>query len=107
MVDPPRELCYSTASTMMNLRRPRRSSIALAVIFAGALASRANAQSPKPAVDDVQALITISDSHFKAGQKELEQGHVDAAKAEFNLAIEVLLDSAYGGRTEPRIRDHF
>jgi len=32
---------------------------------------------------------------------------VEAAKAEFNLAIEVLLDSSYGGRTEPRIRDHF
>src|SRR4029077_2052578 len=30
-----------------------------------------------------------------------------AAKAEFNLALEVLLASSYGGRTEPRIRDHF
>ena len=92
---------------MMSLRVPRRSSFALAAVFAVGLASRANAQTPRPAVDDVQALIAISDGHFKTGQKELEQGHVEAAKAEFNLAIEVLLDSSYGGRTEPRIRDHF
>ncbi len=45
--------------------------------------------------------------HFKAGQKELEQGHVDAAKQEFNRAVDVLMESAYGARTEPRIREHF
>lgn len=60
-----------------------------------------------PAEDPVQTLIATSDRHFKAGQKELEQGHVDAAKHEFNLAVDVLLESAYGARTEPRIREHF
>jgi membrane-bound lytic murein transglycosylase D len=29
------------------------------------------------------------------------------AKAEFNKSLEVLLESRYGGRTEPRIREHF
>jgi membrane-bound lytic murein transglycosylase D len=62
---------------------------------------------PAPVVDPVQTLITASDLHFKAGQKELEQGHVDAAKQEFNRAIDVLMESAYGARTEPRIREHF
>jgi membrane-bound lytic murein transglycosylase D len=60
-----------------------------------------------PAEDPVQTLIATSDRHFKAGQKELEQGHVDAAKQEFNRAVDVLLESAYGARTEPRIREHF
>ena len=46
-------------------------------------------------------------SLFKAGQKELEQGHVEAAKQEFNRAVDVLLESPYGARTEPRIREHF
>jgi hypothetical protein len=29
------------------------------------------------------------------------------AKAEFNLSLEVLLESRYGARTVPRIREHF
>src|SRR6185436_16143888 len=45
--------------------------------------------------------------HFKAGQTALEQGHVEAARLEFDRAVDLLLESPYGGRTEPRIRDHF
>jgi len=62
---------------------------------------------PAPAEDPVVTLIAASDRHFKAGQKELEQGHVEAAKQEFNRAVDVLLESEYGARTEPRIREHF
>jgi membrane-bound lytic murein transglycosylase D len=70
------------------------------------------AQSPAsaPAVpfeDPVDTLIASSDLSFKAGQRELEQGHVEAAKQEFNRALDVLLESPYGARTEPRIREHF
>jgi membrane-bound lytic murein transglycosylase D len=60
-----------------------------------------------PSEDPVLTLIATSDLHFKAGQKELEQGHVEAAKVQFNHAVDVLLESAYGARTEPRIREHF
>ncbi len=60
-----------------------------------------------PATDPVLALIATSDGHFKAGQSELAQGHFEAAKQQFDQAIEVLLESPYGGRTEPRIREHF
>src|SRR5581483_11424718 len=35
-----------------------------------------------PVEDPVLTLIATSDRHFKAGQKELEQGHVEAAKQE-------------------------
>jgi peptidoglycan lytic transglycosylase D len=63
---------------------------------------------PAPPVEDpVLTLIAASDRHFKAGQQELEQGHVEAAKQEFNRAVDVLLESPYGARTEPRIREHF
>jgi membrane-bound lytic murein transglycosylase D len=57
--------------------------------------------------DPVLTLINEADRHFKAGQQELELGHVEAAKQEFNRAVNVLLESQYGGRTEPRIRDYF
>src|SRR3954462_4552158 len=63
---------------------------------------------PAPAPEDpVVTLIAASERAFKAGQRELEQGHVDAAKQEFNRAVNLLLESPYGARTEPRIREHF
>jgi peptidoglycan lytic transglycosylase D len=93
---------------MFKLLWQRRSLTALVALFVLALAIPARAQAPEPAgADEILTLIATSDGHFKAGQKELEQGHVEAAKAEFNLALEVLLASSYGARTEPRIRDHF
>jgi membrane-bound lytic murein transglycosylase D len=66
--------------------------------------------SPIPQVglqDPVLTLIDTSDLHFKAGQRNLELGHVEAARQEFDAAVNVLLESPYGGRTEPRIREHF
>jgi membrane-bound lytic murein transglycosylase D len=68
--------------------------------------SRQTAQTAPPD-DPVALLIAVSERHFKAGQTDLEQGHFEAAKQEFNKAIEVLLESPFGGRTEPRIREHF
>ena len=61
----------------------------------------------QPVEDPVVTLISTSERHFKAGQTELEQGHVEAARLEFDRAVNVLLESPYGGRTEPRIREHF
>ena len=62
---------------------------------------------PPPPEDPVVTLIALSDQHFKAGQRELELGHVEGARLEFDKAVDVLLESVYGGRSEPRIREHF
>jgi membrane-bound lytic murein transglycosylase D len=62
---------------------------------------------PIPREDPVLTLIAESDRHFKAGQSELEAGHVEAARQEFDEAVNVLIESPYGGRTEPRIREQF
>ena len=62
---------------------------------------------PVPVDDPVQTLIATSERHFKTGQQELEQGHVEAAKQEFNRAVDALLESPYGARTEPQIREFF
>ena len=61
----------------------------------------------EPVEDPVVTLIATSEQHFRVGQTELEQGHVEGAKLEFDRAVNVLLESPYGGRTEPRIREHF
>ena len=76
-------------------------------------AARAEVAATPPAVpeappeDPVLALIASSDRHFRAGQRELELGHVGRARREFDEAIAVLIESPYGGRTEPSIREHF
>jgi membrane-bound lytic murein transglycosylase D len=64
---------------------------------------------PAPArVDDAAAmLIALSNTHFTAGKRELDEGHMMAAREQFNLAVDVLLESPDGGRTDPRVRDHF
>jgi membrane-bound lytic murein transglycosylase D len=65
---------------------------------------------PEPAVkpvDSVLELITVSTGHFETGERELKLGHLESAREAFNRALEVLLESPFGGRTEPRIREHF
>ncbi len=57
--------------------------------------------------DPVTALITASEAHFATGQRELEQGHLEAAKAAFDKAVDVLLTSPGGARGEPRLRAHY
>ena len=64
-------------------------------------------QAPAPQPDPVAALIATSQHHFEVGEQELAVGHLQQAKAAFNLAVDVLLQSSYGARSEPRIREHF
>src|SRR5579864_7174169 len=100
----------------------------LAVITAcsAAIKSQARSESPAPAPaaatepeapdpvgaapqpeESAASLIAASDRHFVAGQAELEQGHFEAAKQEFNSSVDVLLESSYGARSEPSIREYF
>ncbi len=57
--------------------------------------------------DPVGELLRTADRHFEAGRHELTLGHLASAKAEFNRALEVLLQSPDGARPESRIREHF
>jgi membrane-bound lytic murein transglycosylase D len=78
--------------------------VSAAVATAPAAAAPVPAQPPS---DPVLDLIAASTRRFEAGQKELQEGHLVTAKSEFNAALEVLLESQYGARSEPRIREHF
>ena len=60
-----------------------------------------------PTVDPVQALIAESQQRYVKGQRELELGHLDRARVEFNAALDVLLSAPGGARTEPRLREQF
>jgi membrane-bound lytic murein transglycosylase D len=74
---------------------------------AGQAPSPAPAQSSQQVNDPVAELIALSTKHFETGQRELREGHLEMAKEAFNRSLEVLLESRYGGRTVPRIREHF
>jgi membrane-bound lytic murein transglycosylase D len=84
--------------------------IATAPSLAGAAQATAQPTPAAPAqreATSVAELLALSTSHFETGQRELREGHLEMAKAAFNRSLEVLLESRYGGRTDPRIREHF
>ena len=88
--------------------------LAFALVALASVPVEVAAQEPAPAAssslpgsDPVSVLIALSMTHFEAGQRELREGHLEMAKAEFNKSLEVLLESRYGARTVPRIREHF
>ncbi|MDQ3070925.1 MAG: transglycosylase SLT domain-containing protein, partial [Acidobacteriota bacterium] len=64
------------------------------------------APAAKPS-DPIDILIADSDKQFAEGQKHLQAGHLEQARLAFDRAIEMLLESPYGARTEPRLRLHF
>lgn len=57
--------------------------------------------------DPISALIDTSRKHFEAGERELTVGHLERARVEFDRAVDVMLESPYGARTDARAREHF
>ena len=63
---------------------------------------------PRPApVDPIAALITTSQQHYDAGERELKAGHLDKARKSSTGPWTCLLESPYGARTDARLREHF
>jgi membrane-bound lytic murein transglycosylase D len=62
---------------------------------------------PPPPPDPVATLIEQSQQHFQTGERELQMGHLERARQEFDRAVDVLLESPYGARTDARMREHF
>lgn len=62
---------------------------------------------PKALADPITTLIETSRRHFEIGEREFKAGHLEKARQEFDQAVEVLLQSPYGARTDARTREHF
>ncbi|HVZ21239.1 MAG TPA: lytic transglycosylase domain-containing protein, partial [Vicinamibacterales bacterium] len=63
---------------------------------------------PLPEVTDpITGLIDSSQKAFDIGERELQAGHLERARLAFDQAIQILLDSPYGARTDARLRQHF
>jgi len=63
--------------------------------------------SPVPQDDPIQTLIAVSQAHFDMGRAELELGHLDRARTEFDRALDGPLESPAGARSDARLREHF
>ena len=61
----------------------------------------------QPVRDPIADLVAQSNTHLERAQRALVDGHLETARAEFNRALEVLMASPYGARSEPRLREHF
>src|SRR5258708_19955826 len=59
---------------------------------------------PTAPFDPMAALIATSQGHFDSGERELKAGHLDKARESFDRSVEVLLESPYGARTDPPMR---
>jgi len=62
---------------------------------------------PPPAVDPIDALITESNRHFEAGRRLVQDGHLESARAEFNRALEQVMQWSGGPMSDARLRQHF
>jgi membrane-bound lytic murein transglycosylase D len=65
------------------------------------------APAPQPATDPVADVLARSNEQFETGRRELEQGHLETARAAFDRSLEVLLEWPGGARSEPRIREQY
>ncbi len=69
-------------------------------------AAQSPAQTAAPA-DPVQAVLDESQRIYDQGKRDLDLGHLEQARNEFNRAIDVLLNAPGGARMEPRLRAQF
>jgi membrane-bound lytic murein transglycosylase D len=60
-----------------------------------------------PDRDPIQDLIALSEQHFQSGERELREGHLSAARASFDRAVDVILESPGGARSDPQLSAHF
>ena len=61
----------------------------------------------RPTQDPIAALIANAEMHFEAGLVELKAGRLSKARAEFDRAVGVLVESPGGARSEPRLRAEY
>ncbi len=60
-----------------------------------------------PASDALPALLAEADEAARRGEEHLRAGHLEAARHEFNRAVDLLLDSGLNLREDPRLESAF
>ena len=95
----------ATSAACGNNPKPRKGPVSAPAVQTPVKVAQPPAPQPPP--DPVATLIATSQKSFEAGERELKLGHLDRARNEFDRAVDVLLESPYGARTDARMREHF
>jgi membrane-bound lytic murein transglycosylase D len=90
---------------------PRSTPAVVAPVEAAPVVAVAPAPTPPPpvapVVDPIDALIAQSNRHFENGRRQIQDGHLESARSEFNRALELVMQWQAGPRSDARLRDHF
>jgi membrane-bound lytic murein transglycosylase D len=62
---------------------------------------------PSDAPDRIGALIAEAEAHFLKGEREFALGHLQEAKREFDLAVDLILAYPEGARSDRRLATYF
>jgi len=57
--------------------------------------------------DPVAAIIAEAEKAYQAGQVDYKAGHLDAAKKDFNQAVDILMQAAGGVKSDDRLQQEF
>lgn len=57
--------------------------------------------------DPVAAIIAQAEKAYEAGQVDYKAGHLDAAKQDFNQAVDILMQAAGGVKSDDRLQQEF
>jgi membrane-bound lytic murein transglycosylase D len=69
--------------------------------------STASAATPTPATPQVQALIDAVEVAYQSGVTHYRADKLQAAKSDFDHAVDLMLTSSFDLRNEPQLRDEF
>ena len=64
-------------------------------------------EKPAPKVEPVEALIAQVEKEYKAGQENYAAGHLEAAKQNFDRAVNLLLEGPVPVRSDRRLQQEF
>jgi membrane-bound lytic murein transglycosylase D len=57
--------------------------------------------------DPVPAIIAEAEKAYQSGQADYQAGHLDAAKKDFNQAVDILMQSSVGVKSDERLQQEF
>jgi membrane-bound lytic murein transglycosylase D len=64
-------------------------------------------QAPRPPADPVVRLLADADAHLQAGFAQAKDGHLAAARIEFDKAVDTYLSAPGGAYGDPRVADAY
>jgi membrane-bound lytic murein transglycosylase D len=67
----------------------------------------ASQQQPQEKADPVPAIIAEAEKAYQAGQEDYKAGHMDAAKQDFNHAVDILMQGPVDVKADDRLQQEF